>query len=245
MAGLNTPPNSRPKTGALLRPKVVVAAVAVAMILIGALVLSLNRSTGDGPMSNPNGSPDSSDTRGSASGLESPTAGSLSTTTLPEGASPTKSNKGSLATNPPLATTKVPGGPSRPTKPPVSLTAPATPIAGLTTRLTRIEKVQGLSNLPGEIAGPSLRITVEYENGTPSTVDLRGAVVNVYFGSGLTPAIMLSQPGAKPFPSSIATGQKAQGTFVFNVPTNARQRVRVEVDLANQGSVVLYQGAVV
>ncbi|MBB2985720.1 hypothetical protein [Terracoccus luteus] len=117
-------------------------------------------------------------------------------------------------------------------------------MAGVTARLARIEKVQGVSTLPGEIAGPSLRVTVEYDNQTDAAVDLRGAVVNLYAGRDLAPAIMLTQPGAKAFPTSVAAGGTAQGVFVFNVPAASRSQVRVEADLANAGEVVLFQGPV-
>ena len=226
------------------------------LVAVAVLVFAVSRGGDDEPIARPGEAGSSSQTNSpGASSTASPSSsapasnspspivpGPTSSASVPSSSAsvPSSGPTGSATGVAPTADTGTP----RPTKPPVSLTAPATPVAGLTARLARIEKVQGLSNLPGEIAGPSLRITVEYDNATAAAVDLRAAVVNVYTGAALTPAIMLSQPGAKPFPASVAAGQTAQGVFVFNVPTNARSQVRVEVDLANQGGVLLFQGAV-
>lgn len=124
------------------------------------------------------------------------------------------------------------------------LTATAEPVGGLVAKLSRIEKVQGISNLPGEIAGPSLRVTVAFTNNTAAPVDLRGVVVNLYTGKALTPAIPLGQPGSRPFPATVAVGSTADGAFVFNVPVDQRAPVRIEVDLSTRGNVLLFQGPI-
>lgn len=216
----------------------------VVVIAAGTLLVVLTRDDGDRTASQGSGSIVSS------ASSRPPTSTAPSTSSAPTGApsAPPRSGSTSSVVTTSTSASGTPqvggGGTPRPTPPPVSLTATANPATGLTARLARIESVQGISNLPGEIAGPSLRVTVEYDNGTPTAIDLRGAVVNLYTGKNLTPAIALTQPGARPFPSSVAAGQKAQGVFVFNVPQSLRSLVRVEVDLSNQGNVVLFQGSV-
>ena len=175
----------------------------------------------------------------------SSSAGATSGTPSSGGASkPLPTSSAGTSPGLPRTSAALPVGTPRPTPPPVSLTATATPIGGVVTSLTRIEKIQGVSNLPGEIAGPSLRVTVRITNNTASPVDLSGTVVNLYTGKELTPALPLSQPGAKPFPSSVAAGSSADGVFVFNVPASQRSAVRIEVDLSSQGNVLLFQGKV-
>lgn len=241
MAGQQTSAsNSSP--GPKLPNRRVLAAAAIAVVIVIVIVtVLLTRDRVPGPV----GSLPSATTPSSQLGGSGSRAPSTSTSAIPSKPPSGQSKSPGASSASPTSGGPTPPasqGAPRPTQPPVSLTAKATPVGGLTGRLARIEKVQGISNLPGEIAGPSLRITVEYDNATSSAVDLSGAVVNVYSGKALTPALMLSQPGAKPFPNSVAPGQKAQGVFVFNVPIDQRSSVRVEVDLSNQGSVLLFQG---
>ncbi len=232
-----------------------VVGVVVGVLVVLAVVFALTRGGSD-PTPTPVGGSEPSVSNTTSTSAPAPlgsTTTSASTAT-PSGGAAASSSSSDAATATAGATSSTPaaGGASpttfpggatpRPTAPPVSLTAPATPVAGVTARLARIEKVQGVSTLPGEIAGPSLRVTVEYDNQTNAAVDLRGAVVNLYAGRDLAPAIMLTQPGAKAFPASVAAGATAQGVFVFNVPNALRSQVRVEADLANAGEVVLFQG---
>ena len=58
---------------------------------------------------------------------------------------------------------------------------------GVTAKVAKIEKVTGESVLPGEVAGPGLRLTVVVHNGTDEALDLRGAVLNLYLGKDRTP----------------------------------------------------------
>ena len=137
-----------------------------------------------------------------------------------------------------------PGDPgARPTAAPVKIDAAATPAPGVQAKLLRIEAVAGLANLPGEVGGPSLRVTVQVDNGISGTLDLRYAVVNLYYGPEKTPAITLTEPGAKAFPDSIGKGGHATSAWVFNVPVDARDQVVVELDLSSAATVVLFEGA--
>lgn len=132
----------------------------------------------------------------------------------------------------------------RPTADPVPLDEPAQPEASVSVVLDRVEEVEGEANLPGEVGGPSLRVTVTVENGTDAELDLTSAVVNLYHGADRAPAIPLLQPGHEDFPTSMAAGERASGVFVFNVPEDRRDDVLVEFDLSSGSTVVLFQGAV-
>ena len=124
----------------------------------------------------------------------------------------------------------------------VPVTGEGTPSPGVTSRVSLIEAVQGTAELPGEVGGPSLRVTVEVTNGTDAALDLTGAVVNLYYGADDAPALPLGQPGVQPFPSSAAAGAVASGTYVFNVPVDERGNITVELDLSVDSSTILFRG---
>ncbi|WP_199424899.1 hypothetical protein [Actinotalea solisilvae] len=134
-------------------------------------------------------------------------------------------------------------GELRPTAPPVALDEPAVPAPQVTATLSRIEAVEGVANLPGEVGGPSLRVTVAIDNATDAPLDLTTAVVNLYVGPDRAPAITLLEPGHEEFPVSVDPGQQATGVFVFLVPVEQRDLVTVELDLSTEADVVLFEGA--
>ena len=147
---------------------------------------------------------------------------------------------------PTAATTTVPatGGATgdRPTDPPVALQDSHQPAPGLSVKLASLEPITGVANLPGEVGGPSLQVTVEVTNTTSRAVDLSSTVVNLYTTHDLTPAIELSS-GESPMKPTVAPGASVQGVYVFNVPVDQRDFVTVEVDLATAVPVTLFQGA--
>jgi len=152
-----------------------------------------------------------------------------------DGASPSTAPEDTVAPTEPGA---------RPTASPVDLEGPASPSPSVEVALTSIEAVTGEATIPGEVGGPSLRITVEVTNGTDAAIDLTSAVTNLYYGDDLTPAISLLEPGSLALPSTVAPGQRASGVSVFLVPVEARGLVTVEFDLSTDATVVLFVGSV-
>lgn len=151
------------------------------------------------------------------------------------------------ASAPPSASAGATAGPGptpRTTKAPVPLASAAAPAKDLRVELAKIEAVTGVANIPGEVGGPSLRVTVRVDNQTGAAVDLTSAVVNLYFGADAQPAITLLEPGARPFPSQVAAGASADAVVVFLVPEDQRGTVTVEFDLSSSTPVVLFTGAV-
>jgi hypothetical protein len=195
----------------------------------------------------------SGDTSAAPSASISASAGSTPTTDPTATASPTGSAEPSTTPGPtseptapaPTTSSPAPGEPgaARPTAEPVPLASPAAPAPSIQARITSIESVAGEANLPGEVGGPSLRVTVLVSNGTSTALDLTSAVVNAYYGTDRTPAITLQQPGHVEFPASVAPGQDATGVFVFKVPTESRSDVLIELDLSVDATVVLFTGA--
>ncbi|RWZ50893.1 hypothetical protein ELQ90_08665 [Labedella phragmitis] len=118
------------------------------------------------------------------------------------------------------------------------------PVAeGVTVAVSDLESVDGEASMPGEIAGPSLRFSVTFTNDGDEAYSLVAAVTNVYYGDDQIPAIELAEPGGKALPTEVAPGKSATGTFVYNVPTGERDRVRITVDYAAADPAVVFEGS--
>jgi hypothetical protein len=116
--------------------------------------------------------------------------------------------------------------------------------SGVVISVSKIESVEGKASLPGEVAGPSVRFTVDVKNNTSSSIALNNIAVNAYFGADQAPAIQLSEPGAKGFPKSVAAGSSGTGIFVFNIPKADRGKVTLTVDYDVNTPTIVFSGAV-
>jgi len=133
--------------------------------------------------------------------------------------------------------------PERATLPAVPLDGTADVPSGPGVRVTAIEAVEGEAVVPGEIAGPALRVTVEVDNTTEDAIDLRTATVTLSYGDPLQFGNPISKPAGAAFPDSVEPGQTASGTFVFEVPTDQRGRVLISVDLSIDDPIVAFEGS--
>ena len=115
---------------------------------------------------------------------------------------------------------------------------------GVTAQLSGFNSVEGEARIPGDIAGPAVRVSVKVSNESGSTIRLDGAVVNLYYGEARTPAIANSWPVGKPFPAELANGDSTVGAYVFSLPSDQRTDVRVEVDIAGVADPVMFVGAI-
>lgn len=113
----------------------------------------------------------------------------------------------------------------------------------VTVKIESLEAVDGEASQPGEVAGPSIRVTIAFTNTGSEAYSLTGAVANAYYGADLTPAIELVAPGGVPFPEQAAAGETVRGTFIFNIPEDQRDTVRVTVDYAAAEPAVVFEGA--
>ena len=127
--------------------------------------------------------------------------------------------------------------------PAVPLTATADFGTGLTLRMDRIESVFGEARGPGQIAGPALRLTLTMTNRSDSAVSLEGAVVDLTVGRDRTPTALLTGPGVKEFQGEVAAGDSVTAAYVFAVPEDARDRLRVAVSYVADAPVVVLRGA--
>jgi hypothetical protein len=129
------------------------------------------------------------------------------------------------------------------TKDPVPLDESADFGTGLSIELTKIQSVKGEAKMPGEIAGPALKVTLRATNDSKKSVSLDTVVVAVSYGEDRTPAIELSD-GRRPLKGNLKAGDAKNGVYVYNVPTDQRDDVRVEVSYTGEAPTVAFEGSV-
>lgn len=127
---------------------------------------------------------------------------------------------------------------------PIDLEDPAKFGVGLTARVADVEAVQGKARGPGEIAGPALRVTIRATNNSARSIPLDNTFVDMSYGKQRTPGIMLTGPGTKEFPESVAAGADATGIYVFNIPPKHRDRIQVTVTYAADVPTAVFAGPV-
>ncbi|MEH0110277.1 hypothetical protein V6N00_11245 [Tersicoccus sp. MR15.9] len=127
--------------------------------------------------------------------------------------------------------------------PPAAPDAVVSASGGLRFALTKVEAVDGKAVMPGEIAGPSVRVTVTVTNGGGRPVDLDLFAVNAYVGKDAVPARTVVEPGGRPFSGTLATGRTASGIYLFTIPRDQRDQVRVTVNYLSQQPDVVFEGS--
>jgi hypothetical protein len=144
------------------------------------------------------------------------------------------------STDPPTDAPTVPAPET--TLSPVPLDGTASFGTGVTARLTAVESVAGEASGPGEVAGPAVRVTVELHNGTNEALALNEMIVDVFAGTELAPGEPLSGPGVQWFDGTLEPGGDATGVYVFGVPADRRDQVRVRVSYDPLAPTVLFEG---
>lgn len=125
---------------------------------------------------------------------------------------------------------------------PVGLDSESNRPDGVVIALSKIEAVTGEAKLPGDVAGPALRVTVTIQNGSASALGLDSVVVNGYRGAKRVPLEMLMSPGGSPFSGQVGPGDKAVGTYVFRVGTAQRSDVTFTVDVTPGEPSAVFRG---
>ena len=218
---------SRPQDddGATRRRRLLVAgaAVLVAAAVVVALVV---RGTDDGSSTD--------DPAGAGSSVATPDPTASGGDAADEGAAPV-----------PDASEGPTGAAEDPTareQPPVALDASPTVTDGITLRVESLSATDAAAALPGEVAGPGVSVTLVLDNDGGRPFDLSTTVVNLYSGPDGTPANAVST-GTSAFPSEAPAGTATTATYVFAVPADERDQVRVTVDAAVDLPTVVFEGA--
>lgn len=110
--------------------------------------------------------------------------------------------------------------------------------------LVDLAAIQAEGQGVGEISGPAIRVTVGLLNGTSQPLSLDAVTVTLYFGSELTPAPSISDPGTVPFRGSLAPGESAQGVYTFSIAEDDRDNISITVSHSPTSSIVVFNGAV-
>jgi hypothetical protein len=132
----------------------------------------------------------------------------------------------------------------QPVKDPVDLNGTADLGNGITAAVKDLQAVQGEAQGIGEIAGPALKFTLTVSNGTDQAVSLTDAVVNVTYGPEDTPASPLSGPGPVAFPASVDAKGSAAGTFIFAIPAESRDNVKILLNYSVAAPIAAFTGPV-
>ena len=125
---------------------------------------------------------------------------------------------------------------------PVPLDESAQPIEGVVASIGELSAVDGVADGPGEVAGPAVSFSVSIANETGATVDLSSAVVTVGSGEDDVPADALAT-GSTPLPAEVEAGGTVTGTYVFTVPVESRDTVRITFDYLTGTPAVVFTGA--
>jgi hypothetical protein len=136
------------------------------------------------------------------------------------------------STLPPPATTPVPpptpGGTDETvapreevTRPPVKLDKPSNTGSGVSVRITKIKSFTSKAQLPGEVAGPAVAMTVLVTNDTTKPLDIGTVVVSLLDSEGAPGNEMTAAP-AKPLRGTVKAGGTATGVYVFTVDKDRR-----------------------
>lgn len=125
----------------------------------------------------------------------------------------------------------------------VSLTAMAAYGTGVAAALVKISSLKTTPQLPGEIAGPGVAITVRITNSSTKTIDLSSVLVDVQDAAG-TPSIPMTGAPAEPLRGPLAPGAAASGVYVFTLSTDFKGDAHIAVGYSSKAPVALFVGNV-
>jgi hypothetical protein len=171
-----------------------------------------------------------------APGSATPTPSAV---TVSPTSSPTKKHTASAK---PSKTASTGSGNTLPEMSAVGLDSQSERADGVVVSIEKIESVAGEAKLPGEIAGPALRLTILVHNGSKASLSLGTVVVNGYSGKDRAPLEQLTNPGGSPFDGSLASGADGRGVFLFGVSQEQRSDVTFTVDLKAGSPASVFRG---
>jgi hypothetical protein len=126
----------------------------------------------------------------------------------------------------------------------VGIDQPATPSETLVARVVSLERFEFTGSLPGDVAGPALRVTVEVTNTGTEPVDATGATVTTEFGSDRIPGSETSDAETAPLPAMIPPGESVTAVGSFAIPDGQDSSVRIVLDLLAGNPAVVFEGSV-
>lgn len=132
-------------------------------------------------------------------------------------------------------------------KPPTTAEVAFDESAGVTDDLVvevvSVEAVEAGRDIPGETAGPAVKVVISIENRGADAVDTSGVSVNLsYGGDSQIPAPEVIDDASSVFPASIPAGGTGEGTFLFAVPLDSAGNVRIMIDVLAAEPDVVFSG---
>ena len=117
-------------------------------------------------------------------------------------------------------------------KKPVKLDRASKTGTGLTAKLISVKATTAKAQLPGEVAGPALVVTVDVTNSSSKPVDLSAVVVTLLDADEAPGSEMTTKP-ADPLSGTVDAGSTARGVYVYTVPKNKRSPITVTVSISD------------
>lgn len=100
---------------------------------------------------------------------------------------------------------------------------------GTSAVVSDVQAIEGSGTGIGNVGGPALRVSLRIENGSAEPLPLAAVVVELFHSGGSVPASPLEDPSRNAFSGDLAPGESADGAYVFSVPLDGRDLVRVSV----------------
>lgn len=179
-----------------------------------------------------------------------------SVSTGPDGGGAPQSDTAAAEASPPPVTVSTSG----PTAPPGDINEVVAPVpvttnaavpfnsvadfgGQVTASLTNVTAIDATAQLPGEIAGPAVAITIEIDNASAAAIGLDTVTVDLTDGAG-NPTLPMTADPAAPLSGVLSPGEKRSGVYVFTVPVDARNQMSLTVSYSTGSPTVLFTGSI-
>lgn len=126
---------------------------------------------------------------------------------------------------------------------PIPMNSAAVIDGKVTANIVDVKAVDGVAKGKGQIAGASIQVQVQLKNKTAQSISTSEVSVSAEYGDAAWPAERLSGPGQVLFPETIPSSQTASAVFVFAVPDDQRQSVRIFVSYQASSPIAVFSGA--
>jgi hypothetical protein len=123
----------------------------------------------------------------------------------------------------------------------VELDKPSADGAGVAVRITDVKAITAKAQLPGEVAGPAVALTLKVQNDSSGPVDLSSVVVTL-LDADQAPGIEMTAKPSDPLSGTLRAGKSTTGVYVFTVDKSRRNPISVNVTLAGAAPVLLFKG---
>ena len=111
----------------------------------------------------------------------------------------------------------------------------------VTLKIDKVESIDAVAKVPGEISGPAVVFDITMTNGASSAIGLDSVAVTATT-AGDKPVSELSTDPAAPFRGVLEPGASSTGKYVFLIPKSERGKVEVTVQYAAPVGIVTLTG---